>query len=137
MRGKKNRYSNSCVVRKKNSERNKKKPFKLNGRSLSHYSDVREMADYTIASSVNIEKGKQNEECCVEQVISFQQQTNMEKVSDEVVYPEESTLKKMDHGMWPLVALLSLYSDKTRHQTFHPDYEEPIQVTSYRNLIPN
>jgi hypothetical protein len=42
------------------------------------------MADYTIASSVNIEKGKQNEEYCVEQVISFQQQTNMEKVFDEV-----------------------------------------------------
>ena len=38
------------------------------------------MADYTIASSVNIEKGKQNEEYCVKQVISFQQQTNMEKV---------------------------------------------------------
>jgi hypothetical protein len=54
------------------------------------------MADYTIASSVNIEKGKQNEEYCVEQVISFQQ-TNMEKVFDEVVYPEESTFKKMDH----------------------------------------
>jgi hypothetical protein len=76
------------------------------------------MADYTIASSVNIEKGKQNEEYCVEQVISFQQQTNMEKVFDEVVYPEEPTLNKMDHGMWPFVALLSLYSDKTRHQTF-------------------
>ena len=30
---KKNKYSNSCVVRKKFSERNKK-PFKLNGRSL-------------------------------------------------------------------------------------------------------
>jgi hypothetical protein len=58
----------------------------------------------------------------VEQVISFQQQTNMEKVFDEVIYPVESTLKKM--------ALLSLYSDKTRHQTFQPDYEEPIQVTS-------
>ena len=29
------KYSNSCVVRKKNSERNKK-PFKLNGRSLMH-----------------------------------------------------------------------------------------------------
>ena len=27
--------------------------------------------------------------------------------------------------MWQL---LSLYSDKTRHQTFQPDYEEPIQV---------
>ena len=93
------------------------------------------MADYTIASSVNIEKGKQNEEYCVEHVISFQQQTNMEKVFDEVVYPEESTLKKWT--MWPLVALLSLYSDKTRHQTFQPDYEEPIQVTSYTNLIPN
>ena len=36
LRDKKN-YSNSCVVRKKNSERNKKTitpPFKLNGRSL-------------------------------------------------------------------------------------------------------
>jgi hypothetical protein len=55
------------------------------------------MADHTIASSVNIEKGNQNEEYCVEQVISFQQQTNMEKVFDEVVYPEESTLKKMNH----------------------------------------
>ena len=31
---KKNKYSNSCVVGKKNSERNNK-PFKLNGRSLS------------------------------------------------------------------------------------------------------
>ena len=35
---KKNKYSNSCVVRKNNSERNKKPqpppPFKLNGRSL-------------------------------------------------------------------------------------------------------
>ena len=92
------------------------------------------MADYTIASSVNIEKGKQNEEYCVEQVISFQQQTNMEKVFDEVVYPEELTLKKMDH-------VADTVSDKTAyitgHQTFQPDYEEPIQVTSYRNLIPN
>jgi hypothetical protein len=36
MRDKKNKYSNSCVVRKKNSERKKKHnpPFKLNGRSL-------------------------------------------------------------------------------------------------------
>ena len=38
-RDKKIIYSNSCVVRKKNSERNKKPypppPFKLNGRSLS------------------------------------------------------------------------------------------------------
>ena len=41
--------------------------------------------------------GKQSEEYCVEQVISFQQQTNTEKVFDEVVYPEELTLKKMDH----------------------------------------
>ena len=34
----KNKYCNSCVVRKKNSERNKKTitpPFKLNGRSLT------------------------------------------------------------------------------------------------------
>ena len=34
---KKNKYSNSCVVRKKKSERKKKNitsPFKLNGRSL-------------------------------------------------------------------------------------------------------
>ena len=29
------KYSNPCVVRKKNSERNKK-PFKLNGRSLTY-----------------------------------------------------------------------------------------------------
>jgi hypothetical protein len=41
--------------------------------------------------------GKQDEEYCVEQVISFQQQTNMENVFDEVVYPEELTLKKKDH----------------------------------------
>ena len=36
LRDKKNKYSNSSdiVVRKKNSERNKKPPFKLNGRSL-------------------------------------------------------------------------------------------------------
>ena len=38
LRDKKNKYSNSCVVGKKNSERYKKKypppPFKLNGRSL-------------------------------------------------------------------------------------------------------
>jgi hypothetical protein len=51
----------------------------------------------------------------------------MEKVFDEVVYPEELTLKKMDH-----VAVT--VSDKTGH-TFQPDYEEPIK--SYRNLIPN
>ena len=63
------------------------------------------MADYTIASSVNIEKGKQNEEYCVEQVISFQQQINMEKVFDEVVYLEESTLKKMDHVAVTLLLL--------------------------------
>ena len=44
----------------------------------------------------------------------------MEKVFDEVVYPEELTLKKMDH-----VAIT--VSDKTGH-TFQPDYEEPIQV---------
>ena len=44
----------------------------------------------------------------------------MEKVFDEVVYPEELTLKKMDH-----VAVT--VSDKTGH-TFQPDYEEPIQV---------
>ena len=39
VRDKKNKYSNSYVVRKKNSERNKKHnlppPFKLNGRSLT------------------------------------------------------------------------------------------------------
>jgi hypothetical protein len=38
LRDKKKKYSNSCVVRKKNSERNKKNitsPFKLNGRPLS------------------------------------------------------------------------------------------------------
>ena len=43
LRVKKNKYSNSCVVRKKNSERNKKPyppppPFKLNGRSLMNMS---------------------------------------------------------------------------------------------------
>ena len=41
LRDKKNKYSNSCVVRKKNSERYKKTipppPFKLNGRSLTGY----------------------------------------------------------------------------------------------------
>ena len=38
LRDKKNKYSNSCVVRKKNSERNKKPypPFKLNDRSLRY-----------------------------------------------------------------------------------------------------
>ena len=39
LRNKNNKYSNSCVVRKKNSERNKKPyppPFKLNGRSLKY-----------------------------------------------------------------------------------------------------
>ena len=43
LRDKKNKYSNSCVARKKNSERNKKPktitppipPFNLNGRSLT------------------------------------------------------------------------------------------------------
>jgi hypothetical protein len=44
----------------------------------------------------------------------------MEKVFDEVVYPEELTLKKMDH-----VAVT--VSDKTGH-TFQPDYEEPIKI---------
>ena len=78
------------------------------------------MANYTIVSSQYWNR-KQNEEYCVEQVISFQQQTNMEKVFDKVVYPEELTLKKMDH-----VAVA--VSDKTGHQTFQPDYEEPIQV---------
>jgi hypothetical protein len=34
--------------------------------------------------------GKQSEEYCVEQVISFQQQTNTEKIFDEVVYPTVS-----------------------------------------------
>jgi hypothetical protein len=56
----------------------------------------------------------------------------MEKVFDEVVYPEESTLKKMDH-----VAVTVSLLWQTRHQTFQPDYEEPIQVMSYMNLIPN
>ena len=82
------------------------------------------MADYTIASSVNIETGNKMTkwEYCVEQVISFQQQTNVEKVFDEVVYPEELTLKKMD-------LLAVTVSDKSYgHQTFQPDYEEPIQV---------
>jgi hypothetical protein len=60
-------------------------------------------------------------------VLPHQQQTNMEKVFDEVVYPEELTLKKMDH-----VAVT--VSDKTSHM-FQPDYEEPIKL--YRNLIPN
>ena len=44
-RDKKNKYSNSCVVRKKNSERNKKPyppPCNLNGRSLSNTLDVQE-----------------------------------------------------------------------------------------------
>ena len=40
----KKKYSNSCVVRKNISERNKKPypppPFKLNGRSLSDFVDV-------------------------------------------------------------------------------------------------
>jgi hypothetical protein len=52
------------------------------------------MADYCVVCQYW--NGKQNEDYCVEQVISFQQQTNMEKVFDEVVYPEELTLKKMD-----------------------------------------
>ena len=39
-------------------------------------------------------------------VISFQQQTNMEKVFDEVVYPEELTLKK--RTMWPILSLTKL-----------------------------
>ena len=85
------------------------------------------MADYMIASSCQYWNGKQDEEYCVEQVISFQQQTNMEKVFEEVVYPEELTLKKMDH-----VAVT--VSDKTGH-TFQPDYEDHIK--SFRNLIPN
>jgi hypothetical protein len=51
----------------------------------------------------------------------------MEKVFEEVVYPEELTLKKMDH-----VAVT--VSDKTGH-TFQPDYEDHIK--SFRNLIPN
>jgi hypothetical protein len=71
--------------------------------------------DYTIASSVNIEKGKQNEENCVEKVISFQQQTNMEKVFDEVVYPEESTLKKMDHGDMKLCTISLQNPNKKTH----------------------
>jgi hypothetical protein len=44
----------------------------------------------------------------------------MEKVFDEVLYPEELILKKMNN-----VAVTP--SDKTGH-TFQPDYEEPIQV---------
>jgi hypothetical protein len=44
----------------------------------------------------------------------------MEKVFDEVVYPEELTLKKMDH-----VAVTVSESDKTGN-TFQPDYEELI-----------
>ena len=63
-------------------------------------------------------KRKQNEKYCVEQVISFQQQTNMEKVFDEVVYPEELTLKKMDH-VADTVSDKSAYS--TGHQTFQPE----------------
>jgi hypothetical protein len=51
----------------------------------------------------------------------------MEKVFDEVVYPEELTLKKKDH-------VVVTVSDKTGH-TFQPYYEEPIK--SYRNLIHN
>jgi hypothetical protein len=43
----------------------------------------------------------------------------MEKVFDEVVYPEELTLKTMDH-----VAVT--VSDKTGH-TFQPDYEDIVQ----------
>jgi hypothetical protein len=39
---------------------------------------------------------------------AFQQQTNMEKVCDEVVYPEESTLKKMDHVAVTLLLRLPL-----------------------------
>ena len=45
----------------------------------------------------------------------------MEKVCDEVVYPEELTLKKRDY-------VADTVSDKTGHQTFQLDYEEPIQV---------
>ena len=44
LRDKKNKYSNSCVVRKKNSERNKKPypppSFKLNGRSPTVFFSV-------------------------------------------------------------------------------------------------
>jgi hypothetical protein len=50
----KKKYSNSCVVRKKNSERNTKKlnppPFKLNGRSLTN--SIR-ILDYITPGSIN------------------------------------------------------------------------------------
>ena len=85
------------------------------------------MADYTIASSVNIETGNKMRNIVSNRLYRFNNKLNMEKVFDEVVYPDELTLKKMDH-----VAVT--VSDKTGH-TFQPNYEEPIK--SYRNLIPN
>jgi hypothetical protein len=63
---------------------------------------------------------KQSEEYCAEQVISFQQQTNMEKVFDEVVYPEELTLNKMDH-VADTVSDKTAYRYSTGHQTFQPE----------------
>ena len=70
---------------------------------LSHHSisDVREMADYTIASSVNIEKGKQNEEYCVEQLYRFNN-----KLTWKRLYPEELILKKMNHVAITVSSLL-------------------------------
>jgi hypothetical protein len=85
------------------------------------------MADYTIASSVNIETGNKMRNIVSNRLYRFNNKLNMEKVFDEVVYPDELTMKKMDH-----VAVT--VSDKTGH-TFQPDYAEPIK--SYRNLIPN
>jgi hypothetical protein len=53
----------------------------------------REMADYTITWSVNIKTGNKVRNIVSNRLYRFEQQTNMEKVFDEVVYPEELRLK--------------------------------------------
>ena len=76
------------------------------------------MADYTITWSVNIKTGNKVRNIVSNRLYRFEQQTNMEKVFDEVVYPEELTLKKMDH-VAVTVSDKTAYS--TGHQTFQPE----------------
>jgi hypothetical protein len=72
------------------------------------------MKPYTISLQ---NPNKKNSPVNLGALYRFEQQTNMEKVFDEVVYPEELTLKKMDH-----VAVT--VSDKTAYSTGHQTYSQ-------------
>jgi hypothetical protein len=76
------------------------------------------MADYTIASSVNIETGNKMRNIVSNRLYRFNNKLTWKRFSTKYIQRNWHWKK---WTMWPLL------SDKTGH-TFQPDYEEPIQV---------